>query len=249
MNVINIMDGYTKWDELCPFIKKELGLDYSHRGVHPDHNGLSVNGRLPYSISESEFNFIKDYIIKHDLKRGFDLATGTGISAIAAGWALKQTGGKLLSIDSYMEEKTQGQSHEPIPGQERPTLGNDAPYENNKNLMTLFGLENVYLEMGIAPNDCISYIEKHQITPIDFAFLDCPKDGEQFIRDASYIREYLNHDKFAIFWHDTHNFMEEFRNLSMEFFNVESIQITDFTFLGETVQQKYPLSLITNIIK
>jgi hypothetical protein len=240
MKINDIMSDYTRWDDLCPFINKELGITYSHRGVHPQHNGLGIGGRLPYSISEAEFNFMKDYIIKHDLKKGFDLATGTGISTVAIGWALKQTGGNLLSVDSYIEEKTQGFA---CP----PELGNEGPYENNKKLMSLFDLDNVHLERGVAPDDCVKYMEKYQMAPLDFAFLDCPKDASGFVRDITYIKEYLNKDKFAIFWHDTHCFMPDFKRLSLEYLDIESIQIHEFIFSSGTQHQTFPLSLITNI--
>ncbi len=242
MKIDDIMCGYTTWGELCSFINKEIGVTYSHRGVNPQHDGLSINGRLPYSISEAEFNFMKDYIIKHDLKRGFDLATGTGISALAIGWALKQTGGTLLSVDSYIEEKIQAQSLNNV-----SQVGDDKPYENNKRLMSLFDLDNVHLEKGIAPHDCIMFMEKYQMTPLDFAFLDCPKNAPAFVRDITYIKKYLSEDKFAIFWHDTHCFMEDFKRLSLEYLNTESIQIHEFVFSDKTYHQHFPLSLITNI--
>ena len=76
----------------------------------PDHRGLRMAHRaIPVSLSETEFNYLHDFIVDHRLQCGFDLATAFGISALAMGTALKKTGGRLLSMDSYHEEQSQAQ--------------------------------------------------------------------------------------------------------------------------------------------
>jgi len=243
---------YIKWEDICRPIHEDSGglLKYSDWNVHKDHDGLSVNGRLPHSISEAEFNLMRDFIVDNNLKTGFDLATGTGVSAIAFGFGFKQTGGKLLSIDSYIEEATQYQDGIGFSGDIDSTLSGiraHQPYQNNLAIMSLFGLNNVTLEKGVSPHDCEHYIEKHKLYPIDFVFFDCPKSAEDFHRDATYIKKYLNQDKYAIFWHDTHCFMDDFKKLSKEYFGIESRQITKFNCDGELREQEFPLSVITNI--
>ncbi len=64
---------------------------------------------IPVSLSETEFNYLSQFIVEHNLTAGFDLATAFGISALAIGLGLKKTGGRLLSMDSYREEESQDQ--------------------------------------------------------------------------------------------------------------------------------------------
>jgi methyltransferase family protein len=59
----------------------------------------------PLSIKEAEFYFIKNYIVEHRLKVGFEVATAFGISALAAASGFAETGGKLASMDAYIEEQ------------------------------------------------------------------------------------------------------------------------------------------------
>ena len=58
---------------------------------------------LPFSINNFEFNFMRDVIIKNNLKNGYELATGLGISTLALSLGLKETDGHLISCDSYQE--------------------------------------------------------------------------------------------------------------------------------------------------
>ena len=249
---------YITWKDICQPIHgcqriQPPPIQYTRWNVHPDHDGLSINGRLPHSISEAEFNLMRDFIVDNNLKTGFDLATGTGISAIAFGFGFKQTGGKLLSVDSYIEESTQYQNGEwgGFEGDVDMALNSplaEGAYNNNIQIIrNLFNLDNVTLEKGVSPHDCVHYIEKHKLYPIDFVFFDCPKSAEDFHRDATYIKKYLNQDKYAIFWHDTHCFMDDFKKLSKEYFGIESRQITKFNCDGELREQEFPLSVITNI--
>jgi hypothetical protein len=64
-----------------------------------------TNHQDPVSIKLSEFNYITDTIVQGNCKRGYEIATGFGISSLAAGFGLKQNGGKIVTIDSYVEEK------------------------------------------------------------------------------------------------------------------------------------------------
>ena len=41
--------------------------------------------------------------------------------------------------------------------------------------------------------------------------------------------------------------MDDFKRLSVEYFDVESVQLYDFEFDGNNFKQHFPLSVITNI--
>ena len=45
--------------------------------------------------------------VEHNLQRGYECATAFGISSCAIGLGFKQTGGKIVTMDAYIEEKCQ----------------------------------------------------------------------------------------------------------------------------------------------
>ena len=79
-----ILDRYTTFRELIDTINSMLPdsvaeqshAEGRHIGIHLSH------AYFPISINEQEFNYMHDVIISNNLKNGFELATGTGISTI-----------------------------------------------------------------------------------------------------------------------------------------------------------------------
>ena len=92
-----------KYNELVE-ISKNFNLDFHLEIVENDSIKLS-NSYHPWSIKEEEANIIYDTIINNNLKYGYEIATAFGISASIIGLALNKTNGKLLTLDSYIEEK------------------------------------------------------------------------------------------------------------------------------------------------
>ena len=236
-------DNYVDWETLVVDLKKKTGQSFFYGKCHPDHNGLTRGGKLPYSISECEFNFMKDFIIKNKLTRGFELATGTCISTLALGYGFSKTGGKLISLYSYEEVETQ---NEPINSTGKVYKSLD--YEMNSQLITSYNLEKfVDLIVGWSPKDSESKIDDIFDGNIDFVFFDCPKSKDDFLRDASILVQRVNKEKFAIFVHDTHCFMDDFNQIGQKMFGVKPIQIVDFETPKGKIRQVFPLSVITNI--
>jgi len=182
--------NYTTWDELIKTIYNKSGILFETGRCHPSHNGLSVNGKLPFSISECEFNYMKDYILKHNLKNGYELATGTGISAIGIGYALEQNGGKLVTIDSYLEDEIQDQPINNV----RLGSTNYAMDRNNTMFLSL-GLSKIKTYKRFSPA-CEDVLDDEFNNDIDFVFLDCPKDSSDFIRDISILKDRINKENF-----------------------------------------------------
>jgi len=238
MNEYNIKE-YIEWSKLIDIIKKRTGMSYETGHTHKDHNGLSLNGKLPYSISEYEFNYMKDFILKYNLKNGYELATGTGISGISIGWALGENGGKLITVDSYLEEEEQIQPTNNINLSEI----NNA-LDRNKSLFEKLNLKNVFVYKSFSP-DCYDILDDN-FDEIDFVFLDCPKNIEDFIRDTSILKDRLS-DEYVIFVHDTHCFPQDFITKSREIFGVDGEFIHDFTTNNGYIKQRFPLGIITNI--
>ncbi len=146
---MKITKDYTSWDILTKELNSLTGNNYSGFGVHPLHKGLSLNGKLPFSISEYEFNYMKNFIIEHDLKNGFELATGIAISTLSLGAASQIIGGKLCSLDSYEEELVQEQ---PI-GKTSTVVDQNPPgLKTNKLLIDAYGLSGKKLFKGYSPS-------------------------------------------------------------------------------------------------
>lgn len=157
---------------------------------------------FPYSITTHEFEFLKNIVVTHNLKTGYEIATGFGISSVAIGMGMKETGGKLVSMDAYIEEhlETPGYAHQQ---NEFRHLDADG-YKSAKFLVDTFELENtVYLETGWSPTDTETVIKKHLSSPLDFVFIDGGHFPHQIIRDLKSI-EHLLGERYVIALHDTY---------------------------------------------
>lgn len=236
------MNDYIQFSGIINRINTYLQLQYTDKkNPSKKHKGISVNGKLPVSINEIEFNFIKSTIQRQKLQRCFELGTGNCISTLAIGMGLKECGGKLISFDSYIEHDTQDV---PISPQQIET--SNRSFNNNKNIIKLFDLQNiVQLYKGWSPQDCIKEIDR-QYKDLDFVFLDCPKSNEDFKRDIEYILPRLNKDKYLILIHDIHCFVEEFITTA-QVLKQTPVCISDFAFPHIRHHQYYPLGLISNI--
>ena len=87
-------------EEILKFDDGPVKYERSGRG-HIKMVGHSV----PYSIMQKEWDFLHNIVVDNNLQRGFELATAFGVSGSAIGTAMKKTGGKLVTMDAYVEEK------------------------------------------------------------------------------------------------------------------------------------------------
>ena len=170
--------------------------------IEGEANLHMFNSNAPLSIRESEFNYLTDFIVKHDLKRGYEIATAFGISALAAGLGFKQTSGKLVSMDCYIEEGFNDAGT--YIGAEK-ILPKETPrgYKCALNLMNHFQLENVVsLEIGWSPDDVPDIIKKHfSQGTLDYVFIDGGHFEKQIIADTESILPFIDSNTF-IFYHD-----------------------------------------------
>lgn len=157
---------------------------------------------FPWSIKEPEFDFIKNTIISRNLKNGFEIATGLGISAVAAGLGFKETGGKFVTMDSYIEEL-----HNDFRTYRRssPIINSDpVGLKCTRFLLEQYELTNVvFTELGWSPRDTSACLKKHFDfnQKLDFVFIDGGNFPEQVIRDIESITPFLA-DKYIILFHD-----------------------------------------------
>lgn len=178
---------------------------------------------VPLSIMEKEFFFIRDQIISNDLKTGFEVATAFGISALAAGLGFKETGGHLVSMDAYIEEK----------------IGNAGVYSEwsvkdfiqlvlNDHPKIPIGLKSaIYLRDYFQLEDHISFFRgwspdsteiaiknRFKNVPLDYAFVDAGHFTEWIKRDIEAIAPHLG-KRFIVFFHDVYS--ESFTSSLIEY--------------------------------
>lgn len=171
-----------------------------------------TNHDNPYSITLSEFEFMRDFIQRHKLRRGFECATAFGISALAAGLGFKETYGTLVTIDAYIEEKyNKAKAY-----RGKREVNDDDPdgLKSVKWLSSAYDLQDVIMpSIGWSPDDVPAAIVEHYgtVNKLDFVFLDAGHWDEAGVNDIAAIRPFISLDKpFAMFMHDASNFKEPF---------------------------------------
>jgi predicted O-methyltransferase YrrM len=130
----------------------------------------------------------------------FELATAFGISGSAIGTAMKKTGGKLVTMDAYIEEKCNNAgTYEKF---ERQVYEQSDGYKSVKYLIKKLDIENHMIgEIGWSPDDVDSIITRNFTEKLDFVFLDAGHFGHQMIKDIESIKPHLA-DKFVFVFHD-----------------------------------------------
>lgn len=192
------LSKYVTWPEFIEFVNSNSQFKLIEIG----HNWLSIGGKLPYSVNEPEFNWIKGHIVERRYTHGFDLATGCGVSALAIAYATMLNHGKTLSMDSYHEELTQ---HIPVGTSSGDIKTNATGYQLASWFKQTFGLDNLTLEVGWSPNDATTYIKGYLDSRVDFAVLDCPKSDADLARDLTMLKPFLA-PRYSIFIHDIQAF-------------------------------------------
>lgn len=172
------------------------------------HNSLGMKEHYhPWSIKQDEFFYLKKIIIQNNLKVGYEIATAFGISSLAIGLGFKETGGKLITMDAYIEEKYGNAGA--YDGKTAEIHADSDGYKSVNFLIEHYGLQNiVFPEIGWSPDDTAAAILKHTNEKIDFVFIDGGHFPEQIIKDIESVLPFLN-DKYIMTFHDTHTFNQE----------------------------------------
>lgn len=170
------------------------------------YKGLNMKKHInPVSIAEPEFNFITKFIIDNNLKNGYEVATAFGISMLAAALGFKETGGKLVTMDAYIEE--QFNDCAAYNEQHKKTYQNSDGFKTASFLVEEFGVkEIVTLTVGFSPTDTEKVIKNtFGSNKLDYAFIDALHTEDAVIQDIEAVIPFLN-DKFVLFLHDVHCF-------------------------------------------
>jgi hypothetical protein len=162
---------------------------------------------FPRAVHIKEFDFLKKLIIDYDLKSGYECATAFGVSTVALGLGFLQTGGKLISMDAYIEEiETESIVYDKMnryryDGKQHNT--NSMGFKSANFLIEHFRLKNVVkLEIGYSPDDVGNVVQNNLNKKLDFVFIDAGHFPEQLIKDLESIRQFLD-DEYVIVLHDS----------------------------------------------
>lgn len=161
--------------------------------LHPVGNVIKLqNKNFPWSIKQFEFDMIRSLITTCDLKCGLEIGTGFGVSAVAAGLGFKDTGGKLVTVDSYIEDLHD--NYITYRRVEPSTFPNSVSFQSTKFLLNHFELNDVvYPELGWTPRDTFTILKKHlgDDKKLDFVFLDGGEFPEQVVKDVESVLPFL----------------------------------------------------------
>lgn len=181
--------------------------------------GLTIqmeNHWNPWSIKEAEFEYLKNLIINNNLQNGYELATAFGISSLAIGLGFKETGGKLVTMDAYIEESYgDGWKYK---NQPKLIYENSDGYKSVNFLINHYNLNDVvFPEIGWSPDDTASVITKHIDKKLDFVFIDGGHFDYQIKKDIESVIPFLG-EEYILSFHDTDGslFTNEINNLLME---------------------------------
>jgi predicted O-methyltransferase YrrM len=169
-----------------------------------------VERDFPWSLLEDEFNYLKNIIIKNDLVSGYEVATGFGISSLAAGLGFKETGGRLLTIDAYVEEHLNqpnaGKEFDYFKNEEEDAIG----YASIKQLIKEYSLQShISPEIGWSPDDVDDLIEKNNFIIFDYVFIDSGNWDDRLINDFNAVYPYIDKDRFFVAFHDSQTLSDE----------------------------------------
>lgn len=247
------VDDYTKFDNLVEDINNVSNIKVrvvNHAGGN--HIGIGLQSKpFPLSINESEYNFMHKVIVDNNLKNGFELSTGTGISTLSLGKAFAKTNGRMITLDSYYEDINQISSNIPVMNYTPETIADiksKSPcYNLVKELLTHYNLlGQVEQHIGWSPTDSVKLLKSRPL--LDFVFLDCPKSDEEFERDITSLRPFIG-EKYVIFVHDAFIYSKKSGDIVKSLFGVEFQFINEY--FKDTVyysKRHYPIGLITNIL-
>ena len=183
-------------------LSKTFGLRFTLDRIG-NHEFLKLSNHWhPFSMTEQEGRIVYDYIIQNNLRNGFEIATAFGVSSSVIGQALKITNGKLVTMDSYIEEHFGNSSEYTTNDRETISPENSDCYKMANKLIENLGLsEIVKLEVGWSPEDNTEIIKKHFDCKLDFCFIDGGHTPEQIDKDVRSLMKHMG-EKAVMFFHD-----------------------------------------------
>ena len=193
----------TSYDQIIDAVNSNCAVK-----IHREDRGIGMDAHHhPISITEREFNHIRDFIVRNNLKCGYEVATGVGLSALAAGLGFKETGGKLITLDAYIEEQHNDAT---VYREARDMRYADADgYKLVTYLLKHYQIDDIVTAaIGWSPTDTAAALAGLNGERLDYVFLDAGHWDEALIADVESIADRLA-DRFVVFMHDMHCFGAE----------------------------------------
>lgn len=192
-------DFYKNLEELS----KDWEVSYSYSW---NHLNMTNHGE-PVSIKIHEFLTIYNFIKKHNLKFGYEVATAFGISALAASLAMKDTNGNIVTMDAYIEENSSGSGgYDGV--NDHKIYENSCGFKSVNRLIKEFQLENIlFPKIGWSPTNTLEKLSENfnlDTLKLDYIFIDSFHTAEAAQADLQILLPYINKDRFALFFHDWH---------------------------------------------
>lgn len=184
-------------------LSKTANLSYSLELVCDDALKFT-NHYHPWSIREPEAEILVNLITRNNLKVGYEICTGVGISSIVTGQAFNYNNGKLVSIDAYVEESFNLSEAYDINTKFIKNAETSDGYRMTKYLSHVLGIENnLILDIGWSPDDVpTSYIKHHGKNKLDYAFIDGGHSPEQIDADVKCLLPFMGENVVIVF-HDS----------------------------------------------
>lgn len=214
---------------------------------HDEHNDAADALRMashhhPVSIKQCEARYIYEFIKRHDLIAGYEVATAFGVSGLYAALAFKETGGYMITVDCFVEEHFNEAT-----AYTRHNLGDYSPSaDGKKSAEFLFNHFDVpiSLKVGYSPDNVDEILSNYPILDysLDYVLVDAMHNDDAVIADIDVIVPHLNRDKFALFLHDVHCFSDRVQK------HVRSILGIDFKICeGCQLPRGFNLAVVTNL--
>ncbi|MHB1833744.1 MAG: class I SAM-dependent methyltransferase [Solirubrobacteraceae bacterium] len=162
---------------------------------------------FPYSCTDEEGLALYHVISSNGLANGFEVATAFGYSTAFMGLAAKRNGGKLVTLDCYVEEWKESFNYEPAELEQAIEATTAAIKEGRypsglataDGCLAALGLrETVILTLGVSPQHVGRAVGD---LPLDFVLIDGGHFGDQPRWDFEAVAPNLA-DRCAVFFHD-----------------------------------------------
>lgn len=224
------------YQELIELSKEGVRLEWAEKSAlrleKKDH---------PISLKQREFKFLFQICEELALNRGFEVATAFGVSSLAPALSMKNRNGKIVTMDSYAEEKEENCIRYRL---EHDVRWDSLGIKSVKNFITHFGLEAVlFPEVGHSPTHTAKHILKHfGEEKLNYAFIDAYHTDHATNQDFLAIEPFIDKAKYLIALHDPYEMYPSFVNSVSE-------KLSDAKFFQPSIfspPHGYSMSLITN---
>ena len=205
------------------------------------------NHNMPLSIKQDECDFLTSFINYNNLQRGYEVATAFGVSTVACGLGFKATGGRLVTMDAYIEEQYDSCVDY---RQNKGTYQDADGFKSVNFLLDHFDLKNtVTPTVGWSPDDTqerLSRVFDLSSEKLDFVFIDALHYDEAVIEDVKSVLPFLA-DRFAIFFHDVHCFGPTVTEFLTSTFGTSYTIVPECRYIPGSDRGGYNLALIDKL--